>query len=175
MGDHLPRRPGPAPAFDPITTPLPRRRMLALMGAGTTLAATGGLGTFLAACKAPPVTVQLDVDPGKLVVGTPREVLFPLPVGDGTIDASTWLVKQASGDLVAFDPRCTHGLCRYRWSEASARFVCGCHDGHFALDGAVLSGPPPRPLGQFPIREAAGVIEVDVPGDFETPKESLPA
>ena len=173
MGDQH-RRPDPGPAFDPLTTPLPRRRMLVLMGAGTTLAATGGLGALLAACKAPPVTVQLDVDPAKLVAGTPREVLFTLQVGESTIDGSTWIVKKATGDLVAFDPRCTHGLCRYRWSDEGGRFKCGCHDGQFALDGTVLAGPPPRPLGQFPVREVGGVIEVDVPGDFETPKESLP-
>lgn len=173
MGEQR-RRPDPGPAFDPRATALPRRHMLVLMGAGT-LAATGGLGAFLAACKAPPVTVQLDVDPAKLVPGTPREVLFTLQDGEATIDGSTWLVKKASGEFVAFDPRCTHGLCRYRWSEAGDRFKCGCHDGQFALDGTVLAGPPPRPLGQFPVRDVGGVLEVDVPGDFETPRESLPA
>lgn len=169
------RRPLPGPAFDPHATPLARRRLLALMGAGSALVATGGLGAFLAACKAPPVTVQLDLDPAGLVPGTPREVLFTLGQGDSAVDASTWLVKKASGELIAYDPRCTHGLCRYRWSDASDRFKCGCHDGHFALDGAVLAGPPPRPLDRFPVREVGGVIEVDVPGDFETPRESLPA
>jgi Rieske Fe-S protein len=167
------RRPATGPAFDPHATPIPRRRMLAIMGMST-LAATG-FGAFLAACKGPPVTVQLDVDPARLVVGTPREVLFTLQQGESAIDGSAWLVRKASGELVAFDPRCTHGLCRYRWSEEGGRFKCGCHDGHFALDGSVLNGPPPRPLGQFPVREAGGVIEVDVPGDFETPRESLPA
>ncbi len=173
MGDQS-RRPDPGPTFDPRATPLARRHMLVLMGAGT-LAATAGLGAFLAACKAPPVTVQLDVDPAKLVPGTPREVLFTLQDGETTIDGSTWLVKKASGEFVAYDPRCTHGLCRYRWSEAGDRFTCGCHDGQFALDGTVLAGPPPRPLGQFPVRDVSGVLEVDVPGDFQTPRESLPA
>jgi Rieske Fe-S protein len=173
MGDQ--RRPAEiTPAFDPRATPLPRRHMLVLMGAGT-LAATGGLGALLAACKAPAATVRLDVDPAILVPGTPSEVLFTIASGTGTVDGSTWLVKQASGDLVAFDPRCTHGLCRYRWSADAYRFKCGCHDGQFALDGAVLAGPPPRPLGQFPVRVVGGVIEVDVPGDFTPPKESLPA
>ena len=148
--------------------------MLVLMGAGT-LAATGGLGTLLAACSAPPVSVQLDVDPAALVPGTPIEVAFTLASGGSTIAGSTWLVKAVSGDLVAFDPRCTHGLCRYRWSGEAFRFPCGCHNGQFALDGTVLAGPPPRPLGRFPVRQVGNVIEVDVPGDFRTPKESLPA
>lgn len=163
-----------APAFDPHATPVPRRRMLLLMGAGA-LAAGGGLGVILGGCAAPPVTVTLDIDPADLVPGTPTEVPFTLTMGSSTVAASAWLVKKASGELTAFDPRCTHGLCRYDWSQEGARFKCACHDGQFALDGAVLAGPPPRPLQQFPVRLVGDVIEVDVPGDFQTPRESLPA
>ena len=173
MGDQH-RRPDPAPAFDPRATPVPRRHMLVLMGAGT-LAATGGLGALLAACSAQPVTVRLDVDPAALVPGTPLEVPFTMTSGGSTVEGSTWLVKAASGDLVAYDPRCTHALCGYRWSAEAFRFKCGCHDGQYALDGTVLAGPPPRPLGQFPVRAVGSVIEVDVPGDFAPPKASLPA
>ena len=173
MSDH-PRRPDERPAFDPRETPVPRRRVLVLMGVGA-IAATGGLGSVLAACAGPPVTVRLDVDPDTLVPGTPVEVPFTVTQGTATTDGSTWLIKKASGDLVAYDPRCTHGLCRYRWSTTAARFSCGCHDGQFALDGTVLTGPPPRALDQFPVRIVDGVVEVDVPGDFETPRESLPA
>src|SRR5512136_2311478 len=103
------RRPGEGPAFDPRVTPMPRRSMLVLMGVGT-LAAAGGLGAVLAACSGPPVTVTLDVDLAALEVGMPTEVPFTLLQGDASIPGSTWLVKKASGDLVAFDPRCTHGL-----------------------------------------------------------------
>ncbi len=172
MGD-TPRRPVP-PAFDPRATPVPRRRMLLLMGAGA-LAAGGGLGVFLQACAGPPVTVTLDVDLGTLVPGTPVEVPFTLDTGTRSVPGSAWLVKKASGEVTAFDPRCTHGLCQYSWSAEGARFKCLCHDGQFALDGAVLAGPPPRPLRQFPVRLVGDLIEVDVPGDFQTPKESLPA
>ena len=173
MGDHL-RRPDEGPAFDPRATPVPRRRMLVLMGVGA-IAAAGGLGSVLAACAGPPVTVQLDVDPDTLEPGTPVEVPFIVAQGTSAIEGSTWLIMKASGDLVAYDPRCTHGLCRYRWSAEGARFKCGCHDGQFALDGTVLAGPPPRALDQFPVRIVNGVVEVDVPGSFETPRESLPA
>jgi Rieske Fe-S protein len=172
MGD-LSRRPRPEPAFDPHSTPVARRHVLVVMGA--TVLAAGSLGALLEACAGPPVTVQLDVDPASLVPGTPVEVPFTLVSGDRSIPGSTWLVKRASGDLVAFDPRCTHGLCRYAWSTEGARFKCACHDGQFALDGTVLAGPPPRPLREFPVRVVGGTIEVDVPGDFETPRESLPA
>jgi Rieske Fe-S protein len=173
MGDTT-GRPDEGPVFDPRVTPLPRRRMLLLMGAGA-LAGSAALGAFLQACAAPPVIVALDVDPASLVPGVPTEVPFVLNRGDTGVPGSAWLVRKADGRLTAFDPRCTHGLCRYAWSQDGARFKCHCHDGQYALDGAVLAGPPPKPLAQFPVREVAGRIEVDVPGDFQTPRESLPA
>jgi cytochrome b6-f complex iron-sulfur subunit len=170
------RRPDEGTAFDPRSTPVPRRSMLILMGAGAVVA-SGGLGAVLAACSGPPQTVTLDFDPATLVPGTPQEVPFTVVVSNGErIPGSTWLLRTAEGDLVAYDPRCTHGLCRYNWTPAISRFECQCHEGEFALDGTVLAGAPPKPLVRFPVREIPGTgIEVDVPSDFETPKESLPA
>jgi len=161
------------PVVDPFATPMPRRRMLLLMGAGALGAIS--LPALLAGCAGPPVTVTLDVDPAALDAGTPQEVPFTLVTGGSSITSATWLVKKASGDLVAFDPRCTHGLCHYMWSEDAARFKCGCHEGQFALDGTVLAGPPPRALDRFPVRQVGSTIEIDVPSSFQTPKESLPA
>jgi len=158
--------------FDPRATPLPRRRVLLLMGAGS-LAAGGGLGMLLEACAGPPVTVALDVDPASLEVGLPTEVRFTLDTGGSTTAASAWLVKQADGEIVAFDPRCTHALCVYHWSASDGEFLCACHEGVFALDGSVVSGPPPRALDRFPLRMVGDVVEVDVPSGFRTPKESL--
>jgi Rieske Fe-S protein len=102
------------------------------------------------------------------------EVPFNLVEGDSSEPASTWLVKRASGEIVSYDPRCTHANCRYDWSDEGDRFKCACHDGQFALDGAVLAGPPPRPLNRWPNRVVGDTIEVDVPANFEAPKESLP-
>ena len=172
MGDAERRPDRDQPVFDPRETPLPRRRVLLLMGAGA-LAAGGGLGVLLEACAAPPVTVTVDFDPSTLVVGTPTKVDFAITTGGGTVDGSAWLVKKASGELTAFDPRCTHALCAYQWVSADHRFRCYCHEGSFALDGTVLAGPPPRPLNRFPLRELGDVIELDVPGDFRTPRQSL--
>jgi Rieske Fe-S protein len=179
--DRDPARPTPAttrpssPAFDPATTAVPRRRMLLLMGAGA-LAAGGGLATLLEACSsAPPVSVTLDFDPATLVPGTPTEVPFTLTLGGSSVAGSTWLVKRNDGTITAYDPRCTHALCRYQWAPSATRFLCNCHGGAFALDGTVLAGPPPRPLRTFPITQAGDVLTVEVPGDFQTPRESLGA
>jgi Rieske Fe-S protein len=169
MGD--PSRRDPAPAADPLATPVTRRRVLVLLGVGA-LAAGGGLGVLLEACAATPVTVRLSLDPTTLVPATPVQVPFTLTSGGSTVEGSAWLVKLASGDLVAFDPRCTHARCPYAWSAAEGRFDCACHPGQFALDGSVIAGPPRRPLDRFPVRLVGDVIELDVPSDFDAPREA---
>ena len=122
------------------------------MGVGT-VAVSGGLGALLAGCAGPPVTVALDINPADLEVGVPVEVPFTLVEGSSSTPASTWLVKKASGELISYDPRCTHANCRYDWSDEGDRFKCACHEGQFALDGTVLAGPPPRPLYRWPSRD----------------------
>lgn len=172
MGNLSDRAPDGGPTLDPRATPVPRRRVLILMGAGA-LAAGGGLGVLLEACAGPPIPVQLGVDPATLAVGIPTEVPFTVTIGGASVQGSTWLVRQNNGDIVAFDPRCTHALCAYSWSAADGQFKCHCHDGAFAIDGTVLHGPPPRPLDRLPLRLVGDVIEVDVPSNFVTPRESL--
>jgi Rieske Fe-S protein len=165
--------PGPVPPFDPATTPVPRRRVLVLMGASA-LAAGGGLGMILEACSTPAVAITLDVNPSALAPGTPTEVPFTLTTAGGSsVSGSAWLVRTADGTISAYDPRCTHALCRYAWAADASRFNCNCHGGEFALDGTVLAGPPPRPLNRFPVHTSGAVLTVDVPGDFQTPRESL--
>lgn len=176
MGDASRRstaRPPRPPAFDPRETPLPRRRVLLLMGTGA-FAAGGGLAVLLEACSVPPVTVTVDFDVSTLEVGKPVEVPFTIPETGGNVAGSAWMVRQASGEITAFDPRCTHALCIYRWEADARRFKCHCHEGTFAIDGAVLSGPPPRALGRFPLQVTGDTIVVEVPGDFRTPRESIP-
>lgn len=173
MGDETLRPSPEQPRFDPRTTPVARRRVLLLMGAGA-LAAGGGLGVLLEACAGPPITVTLAFDASTLVTGTPTEVPFTLTSGgSSSVAASAWLVMSTTGEITAFDPRCTHALCVYRWVSDAQQFHCKCHAGIFALDGSVVSGPPPRPLGRFPLRMTGDVIELDVPSNFATPRESI--
>ena len=162
------------PVFDPHATPVPRRRVLLLIGAGA-LAGAAGLGVVLEGCPPAPIPVELDLDPATLVPGTPVEVPFTVTINGKAVAGSAWLVRKTSGELVAYDPRCTHALCAYAWDGGTARFRCKCHDGQFALDGAVLAGKPTRPLDRLPVTVTGTALEVEVPGNFVTPKESLPA
>ncbi len=68
--------------------------------------------------------------------------------------SGSWLVLGADGSVVAYGPSCTHQGCFYDWDAPTTRFACRCHKGYFALDGTVISGPPPRPLDRFATRPA---------------------
>lgn len=92
--------------------------------------------------------------------GTPRRVvaldavsigdtyLFQYPTGrDPAI-----LVRLGERDVVAFSQKCTHLGCVVFFEADKNRWHCPCHNGNFAArTGAVLSGPPPRPLGRIDV------------------------
>jgi Rieske Fe-S protein len=170
------RTPTASAAPDLLQTPIPRRRVLVWLGAGV-LATGAGLGAILEACgPVAPIAVTLQLNPGTMPLGVPVEVPFSMTNGSGaSVQATMWLLKNADGSLTAYDPRCTHALCKYKWVAAENRFKCNCHGGEFALDGTVLAGPPPKPLSKLSIKDTGGVVTVEVPGDFVTPRESLGA
>jgi Rieske Fe-S protein len=65
-------------------------------------------------------------------------------------------------DLLILNSRCTHLACTVNWHEETQSFLCPCHDAQFSMEGAVLGGPPPRPLDQyneFRLTDA-GVLEI---------------
>jgi len=55
--------------------------------------------------------------------------------------------------LRALDARCTHEGCTVQYLAAQGDIWCACHNGRFDLEGRVRSGPPPRPLPRYAIRE----------------------
>ena len=52
-------------------------------------------------------------------------------------------------DILILNSRCTHLACTVNWREDAQAFVCPCHDAQFSKEGAVLGGPPPRPLDRY--------------------------
>ncbi len=60
------------------------------------------------------------------------------------------LVKSKSGSLAAFSAVCTHLGCIVQWQKGQDQFLCPCHGGLFSVAGAVLAGPPPKPLEKLP-------------------------
>ena len=74
-------------------------------------------------------------------VDTPVAFTYPDPHDD------CLLLRTAPDRWLAFSQKCTHLGCAVIPQIASGKFHCPCHEGWFDLNtGAVLAGPPRRPL-----------------------------
>jgi cytochrome b6-f complex iron-sulfur subunit len=60
----------------------------------------------------------------------------------------------------AFSAVCTHLGCLVRWDEPRQQFLCPCHAAAFDKNGQVVSGPPPRALPEYVVREIEGRVYV---------------
>jgi Rieske Fe-S protein len=63
-------------------------------------------------------------------------------------------------EFTAMSNVCTHLGCRVRWVEDEGQFFCPCHNGVFDENGAVVSGPPPRPLDRYEVKAEDGQLFV---------------
>jgi cytochrome b6-f complex iron-sulfur subunit len=70
------------------------------------------------------------------------------------------LVRKQDGNLVALSAVCPHLGCIVLWQAEQQDFLCPCHAGYFTVDGAVISGPPPRALAKIPFAVLNGVVTI---------------
>jgi menaquinol-cytochrome c reductase iron-sulfur subunit len=128
--------------------------IFAFIGAGLG-AALGGFGIIPALAKREAGWSDAGVV-ADLVVGRPEERRYSELVKSGwqteKQDRTIWIVKKTDNSVVAYSSNCTHLGCGYRWVAAQQRFACPCHGSYFDINGAVLSGPAPRPLDTLPTR-----------------------
>lgn len=88
-------------------------------------------------------------------IGKPYPFSFTLVQVNGWERTSTshggFVIRKSAApdDLVILDSRCPHLGCTVNWKDAEKAFVCPCHDASFDTEGAVLAGPPPRPMDRF--------------------------
>ena len=69
------------------------------------------------------------------------------------------LVRAKDGSYAAFGQKCTHLSCPVHYAKERDRLECPCHEGGFdTKTGAVLYGPPPRPLDKIDIENRNGQI-----------------
>ncbi|MGQ9628897.1 MAG: QcrA and Rieske domain-containing protein [bacterium] len=61
------------------------------------------------------------------------------------------LIRAADGTYRALSAVCTHLSCIVQYRPDLQHIWCACHNGHFDLNGRVLSGPPPKPLEEFAV------------------------
>jgi nitrite reductase/ring-hydroxylating ferredoxin subunit len=78
-----------------------------------------------------------------------------IPVGGSKVfaypedDRPCFLLRPADDTYLAFSRLCTHHTCPVFYRPEENGFACPCHGGMFsATTGAVLGGPPPKPLPQ---------------------------
>ena len=94
-------------------------------------------------------------DVNDLPLDEPHEVMYQQRRQEGwkvSVERATaWVVKK-DGDVTAFAPQCTHLGCGYHWEAGKNYFICPCHASTFSKEGAVLTGPAPRPLDRFETR-----------------------
>jgi len=74
------------------------------------------------------------------------------------------LIKAPSGELKAFSAVCTHLACIVQYREDLGHIWCACHNGHYDLNGKVISGPPPKPLEEYQVNVAGEEIVVSKGG-----------
>ena len=71
------------------------------------------------------------------------------------------VLLDANLQVRALDAKCTHEGCTVQYVPGDSVVWCACHNGRFDVEGRVLSGPPPRPLGRYLAqRSADGTVTV---------------
>jgi Rieske Fe-S protein len=83
----------------------------------------------------------------KVILGKREQVFSQNNVITKRINNETIIIMQdQSGDIQAFNAKCTHAGCLVEWKEDSNSFLCKCHGGAFNKKGDPIAGPPKKPL-----------------------------
>jgi len=100
----------------------------------------------------------------KVEVGVPTLFKTTLQTQTGWItndeEFSAYVLTEDGQNFIVMSNICTHLGCRVRWIAEKGNFYCPCHNGVFAKNGTVVSGPPPRPLDRYESKIENGVIYV---------------
>jgi cytochrome b6-f complex iron-sulfur subunit len=94
----------------------------------------------------PPAFVRLPRAEWDLPPGTSKFFRY------GPIPALLIRTPEPESVLRVFVATCTHFDCIVGYRPVENCISCACHGGVYDMDGAVLAGPPPRPLRQFHFR-----------------------
>jgi menaquinol-cytochrome c reductase iron-sulfur subunit len=139
------------------------RISIVLSSIGAALVAIPSVAFLLGLRKTPQVWRTV----GKLSdfkIGSTVNVSFqdssPLSWSGVTAQTAAWLRRTGDQQFVAFSMNCTHLGCPVRWLSEANLFMCPCHGGVFYADGQVASGPPPKPLNQYPVRVDTDEVQI---------------
>ncbi|NUQ10750.1 MAG: Rieske (2Fe-2S) protein [Gemmatimonadaceae bacterium] len=98
-------------------------------------------------------------------IGVPFKRDFTETISDAWVESrslkSVWLYTEDGESYTAYNGRCTHLGCGYSFDKEEGVFHCPCHHGLFDLKtGAVVGGPPPRPLDRLEVKVEDGNVLV---------------
>jgi Rieske Fe-S protein len=111
-------------------------------------------------------------DVSTLDVGRPIKVDFVEASNDAWVESralrAVWLYTEDGEKFIAYSGVCTHLGCSFTFDAEPDKYHsrkdvyhCPCHHGIFDMKtGAVLGGPPPRPLDTLPVRVIDGEVQV---------------
>lgn len=92
----------------------------------------------------------------KVEIGIPTLFKVTIERKSGWIESeeelAVFVLTENGRDYIALSNICTHLGCRVRWINDRQEFFCPCHNGVFNQLGAVVSGPPPRPLDRYEVK-----------------------
>jgi cytochrome b6-f complex iron-sulfur subunit len=136
---------------DPVGRPVSRRRFVGLLLSWSIVTSVAIVVVPVIGFLIPPRRPSAAAG-GRLLVGTTADI------GPGrskvvALGAKPVIVLSSSQGLKAFSAVCTHLGCIVGYDASkSPDIVSPCHDGHFnALNGTVISGPPPAPLKEYSV------------------------
>jgi menaquinol-cytochrome c reductase iron-sulfur subunit len=99
-----------------------------------------------------------------LTLGIPTGFPYSRTVPDGWVQSTqsgtAYALTMDGQTCTVFSDICTHLSCRVSFKPDALTYVCPCHGAVFSATGAVISGPPPRPLDQFESRIDGGQIQI---------------
>lgn len=97
----------------------------------------------------------------RMRVGSPHEIapgeslLFRYP----TAEDPCILVRDQSGELVAYSQVCTHLSCAVVHRAEENSLFCPCHHGYFSVnEGRPTAGPPTRPLPRIKLEQSGSDV-----------------
>ncbi|TPW04472.1 MAG: menaquinol-cytochrome c reductase iron-sulfur subunit, partial [bacterium] len=103
-----------------------------------------------------------EIDPDR--IRGPRAYVVSYRRSDGWFKGSAqgvvFVTKSADDRLRVLSSACTHLGCGVHWDDKTERFLCPCHGGAYDAAGAVVAGPPPKPLKPLETRFENGVLFV---------------
>jgi Rieske Fe-S protein len=127
-------------------------RYLAL-GSGAMAAGTVGLAVWTQLRTVDSGSPQPVVSLDEVAIGGTYLFGYPDP------EDPAILLRLGEEEVVAFSQKCTHLGCVVYYEAEESRWHCPCHEGNFdARTGAVLSGPPPRPLERIEVELRDGTV-----------------